>query len=91
MDWAQVNEHLDQLAQPTKVYGEIQFRDEAKDGEALWTFSGRQGFALDEANGDKVRMKTYVADISKKVLELDREPCSWWQRACKRAAKASKP
>lgn len=76
---------MDQLSQPTKVYGDIQHRDEAKTGWDLWTFSGRQGFALEEANGDKVRMRKYIADVAAKALELERVAlCRWWQFGCKR-------
>ena len=79
VDWDKVDQHLTALSQPTKVYGDIQHRYEAKTGGDLWTFSGRQEFALDEANGDKERMLDYVRDVAAAAKQVELPPCKWWQ------------
>jgi hypothetical protein len=63
VDYQLVREHATALAQPTEVYGEIQHRYEAKDGGELWTFSGRQEIALNEANASTSGLLRYILGV----------------------------
>ena len=89
VDWSQVNEHLAQLARPTKVEGPIQYRYQAKTGQDLWNLSGRQSDAVDQANGDKVRMQQYILDLSHAVQRQEAPTCHFWQVKCRRAQSQS--
>lgn len=81
VDWEQVTEHLEALSKETVVHGEIQFRDQAETGYDLWTLSGRQSLALEEANGDKRRMLNYIKGYVANLKELEaRKPCRWFCR-----------
>ena len=84
MDWDQVNEHVAQLAKPTEVYGDIKYRDQARDGNELWTFAGRMTFAKEEADGDKERIRQYILDVSKKARAAEQPNCGWliWKKPC---------
>lgn len=78
VDWTQLQNQIGELARPTIVTGSIQHRDQATTGGELWDLSLAQDLALEEANGDKVRMANHVQTFIDKMKEQN-EKRSWWK------------
>ncbi len=71
-----MRDQVTQLTEPTEVYGEIQYRDQAETGHDLWTLSGRQSIALEQSEGDKQRLRSYLYDLIDRVQKVEQPVCT---------------
>lgn len=88
VDWSEVRGHVTQLAQPTVVEGDIQYRDQAVLGGDLWQLSGRQSLALERANGVVTSLTDYVLKLADRAEGAVAPPCGVLDFPCKRLKRA---
>ena len=74
---------IEALTEPREVAGPIQHREQAATNGELWLLSGRQEDALQLAEGDKRRARTFVLEslgaIEKARQAVDRKWYEFWK------------
>ncbi len=78
-----VKSHIETLTEPTKVEGEIEYRDQAETGRDLWNLSGRQTDAIDTGNGKLMRIRGYIEGLAHAVMSVEQPACKPWQVICR--------